>query len=498
MPDICIIYSKEDKPRVEKFGKSLKSYGWDVWWFKYTEQGNWESHVRNEIKASKCVIPVWTKTSVDTEKIVMNEAKYAKEINRPLYPVKFDDVELPIQFNLENTTDLIGWDGEKDALKDLISKLRSILSSPSWNGKRPYQFNFDGIKVALPCFVRSVSSYETQLAPDIALKSIDLLGATDPILVSAYDVYLPDNATAEEIKKNNKIVKLLNKLKNKGCLILMDSGKYEASRKGELELNDKEIEYGLTQKVNEDYLWTEERFNTTLDYTFYNYAFCFDDIYPPKSVKETVVDTINRVSNKKSNKIIPIVHAPIIKSKGARSIEILIKVIYELANKLRPPMIATPERELGEGIIERARTVANIRDKFNELDFYQPLHILGTGNPISIAILAAAGADLFDGLEWCRTTVDRETATLHHHQHMDFFAIQTINNSLSTYVKELIRSEGATINFKRAVHNLDFMSEWMTSLQDDMKKGEIVDTLNIYLPQGAIKLLRENIPGIFK
>ena len=82
MPDISIIYSKEDKSRIEKLGASLFSHGWDVWWFKYTEQGNWESHVRNKIKASKCVIPVWTKISIDPEKTVMNEAKYAKGLIR--------------------------------------------------------------------------------------------------------------------------------------------------------------------------------------------------------------------------------------------------------------------------------------------------------------------------------------------------------------------------------------------------------------------------------
>jgi hypothetical protein len=36
------------------------------------------------------------------------------------------------------------------------------------------------------------------------------------------------------------------------------------------------------------------------------------------------------------------------------------------------------------------------------------------GNPWSIAVLTAAGADSFDGLEWCRVTVDRRTAQLHH------------------------------------------------------------------------------------
>jgi hypothetical protein len=68
--------------------------------------------------------------------------------------------------------------------------------------------------------------------------------------------------------------------------------------------------------------------------------------------------------------------------------------------------------------------VRRIRDELDKLPFYQPLHILGTGNPWSIAVLAAAGADSFDGLEWCRVAVDRDTGRLNHFQHFDFFAYQ--------------------------------------------------------------------------
>ena len=65
-----------------------------------------------------------------------------------------------------------------------------------------------------------------------------------------------------------------------------------------------------------------------------------------------------------------------------------------------------------------------IREALNELYFYQPVHVLGTGNPASIALLAAAGADTFDGLEWSRYVADGETKNLHHFQHYDLFKWQ--------------------------------------------------------------------------
>jgi len=91
------------------------------------------------------------------------------------------------------------------------------------------------------------------------------------------------------------------------------------------------------------------------------------------------------------------------------------------ASRKVSPFIAVPERELGEGICKKADTVIKIREKLNTIGRYQPIHILGTGNPLSILILAAAGADLFDGLEWCRTVADRDTGFLFHHQQFEFF-----------------------------------------------------------------------------
>ena len=80
--------------------------------------------------------------------------------------------------------------------------------------------------------------------------------------------------------------------------------------------------------------------------------------------------------------------------------------IERVAKELDCNVIAVPERELGDGILERSKSVRRIRRVLDNTGRYRLIHILGTGNPYSILLLAAAGADLFDGLEWCRTVAD--------------------------------------------------------------------------------------------
>ena len=62
----------------------------------------------------------------------------------------------------------------------------------------------------------------------------------------------------------------------------------------------------------------------------------------------------------------------------------------------------------------RAKTIIKIRKTLAPKKQYYPLHLLGTGNPLSILIYSICGADSFDGLEWCQTTVDYNTGLLYH------------------------------------------------------------------------------------
>jgi hypothetical protein len=96
-----------------------------------------------------------------------------------------------------------------------------------------------------------------------------------------------------------------------------------------------------------------------------------------------------------------------------------------------------------------------IRETLNETGRYYPVHIVGTGNPLSILIYATCGADSFDGLDWCQTVGDHATGRLYHSLQLDFFAHQTPYGS-----------EAKLPYLPRALaHNLMFYQGWMEKIR---------------------------------
>jgi queuine/archaeosine tRNA-ribosyltransferase len=140
-------------------------------------------------------------------------------------------------------------------------------------------------------------------------------------------------------------------------------------------------------------------------------------------------------------------------------------------------MLAVPERRLGDGVLERAPAVKAIRSSLNELGRYVILHLLGTGNPISIALYSAMGADSFDGLEWCQTVVDHESGLLYHLSQADFFAGQTAwgdDQKLSFQARTL-------------AHNLEFFSDWMRRMRDAVSQDRLAEFCRSNLPLRAYR-----------
>lgn len=172
-------------------------------------------------------------------------------------------------------------------------------------------------------------------------------------------------------------------------------------------------------------------------------------------------------------------------------------IVCAISEKLRPPLIAIPERELGEGLIARAITVKLIREELNKLPYYQPLHILGTGNPWSLALLSAAGADTFDGLEWCRMAVDRSKNRLHHFQHYDLFAYQT-ELADSTIAREAYIDPKVDFAGKVAFHNLDYFCEFANKLREDISINNMEAFLIRITDASTTDQIKKQIPGIFK
>lgn len=495
MPDICIFYSEPDKKIVEALSLIFEGLGWSVWWDKDIKSGRWPPIIDKNIIAAKCVIPIWNRKATRDNSITFTEAERSRKLNKPMITLISDDVEPPFPFTAEHiVANVHDWDYCKDAdcIATIVESVESVIgiAPKKWNGERPTMVNLLGKQVKLPCFVKSLSSHETQLDPEAGLTVLSLFPEVDALLVSAYDMYLTSNpgTSEDEVNEyNNKLEKqqfMVNKLKEldgRNAFILLDSGNYEKDRK-----NDEK--------------WTPDKFNTVLKSVPYTYAFCFDNLYPDRDPVVNAKSVIENISGEFKDVLIPILHAPQ-NEYGVRSHELLPDIFFEYASRMESSFIAVPERELGEGISNKAATVVKIRERLNNLERYQPIHILGTGNPLSILILAAAGADLFDGLEWCRTVADRETGFLFHHQQFDFFKNQSTELARYGIVRDAMKDKGTNLNFKMGLHNLDFFYNWMEELQDNIHANNVSEMLKyraMFSSRDFIDELKNLMPGLFK
>ncbi len=299
----------------------------------------------------------------------------------------------------------------------------------------------------LPCFFPSVSSVKTNLLP---IDYVELLvGAHYPLfLVSAYDIaYCTED-------QRLRLDTALTQGKERGVVILMDSGNYESFWK-------------------DDKGWQPERFHEIAGSDHHHLCFCYDNQQPPntsESIAEDVVARVIRDQEHACGTVAPIIHG---------DTALLPDAALRTAEQLYPLLLAVPERKLGDGIVERTRTVRKIREALNTLGVYCPIHLLGTGNPLSIIAYSLAGADSFDGLEWCQTVVDHETGRLLHFQQWDLIRHQTEWGQCSglPYIQTVL------------MHNLSFYRKFMASLYEAIHFGDVESFIQKYATNEQADLL---------
>lgn len=304
---------------------------------------------------------------------------------------------------------------------------------------RQYELLLAGTSISLPCFFPSMSSVKANLFTVDYLELIDAI-AHPLFLISAYDVF---NAAEEH---QQRMAAIMRRAKDRNTVVFLDSGKYEGFWKG-------------------DRAWTVDRFHTVCQAYDHHLCFCFDNQSPPntwETISEDVMASVLRDQEKAKGTVVPIVHGPW---------QLLSRAAQMVADKLCPVLLAVPERALGDGITNRARTVREMRKALDSLGFYCPLHLLGTGNPLSILIYTLAGADSFDGLEWCHAAVDHSTGLLYHFHQWDLLSNQT----------EWGRT--ADLPYIQAVllHNLSFYRYFMRTLHSALIDGAAEGLLRAYL-----------------
>ncbi|MEG3639253.1 toll/interleukin-1 receptor domain-containing protein [Magnetococcus sp. PR-3] len=471
MADICIFYAKEDRGFVEKLDTILSRH-WTVWWDRKNQEANWRQAVDRELQDAKCVIPIWS-VATQHHETVPDEAKLARQLDVPLIPIRTVDCLPPLGFGSTSYEDVFNWGGEEEhsGIQTLIRLISKVTAVSNKQTRAASPLDVDNKRISFPTFFFSVSSHETPLQPDKALEVLRLYKAKT-ILVSAYDL---------QAKRRLAMKNTIEQCQENGSIVLLDSGNYEAHR-----TNDRD--------------WSPDHLHRVFEDTPHDFAFCFDNVSPPESEEAIVEDVLNAVrrdQNATDKPVFPIVHVPKDKNGNHRA-DLFLKVLPKLVRALRTPpaIVALPERELGDGILNRAKMVHAIRRELDTFGISTRLHMLGTGNPLSLAILTAAGADSFDGLEWCRVVADHETGRLFHFQQADLFRFQS-QMAKSEITRLAMTEDGINFEAKALFHNLAFFDEWVGRVLDRKEKARLPTLLANSLPRGAIEELENQLPEVF-
>ena len=115
MNDVSSRHSSKDRPQVRPIVDALFESGFSVFWDQQVPLGtDWDSHIRANLAAAKCVIVVWTVNSIASDN-VRHEAMLAKQQNK-LIPILLGvrPEDLPMGFYTIQTVDLATWTGKAD------------------------------------------------------------------------------------------------------------------------------------------------------------------------------------------------------------------------------------------------------------------------------------------------------------------------------------------------------------------------------------------------
>jgi len=474
-----VIYVSEDELVVEKLIDLLRRH-WSVWWARDIAHGDWERAVREAIKRSSAVLPVLSPSAtVERTTVIKDEMAFAKRNGKPILPFLIDHAEVPLGFGGLDRTEAYGWAGEEghSGYRQLKSKIAATIGGGRRDDgslDRPSQVIIRNKTLVLPAFVFSLSSHETQVTPREGASLLEFL-EPEAMLISGYDAW-------KYYQRDKAFRAIANRISDSRTVLFLDSGNYEAYRR-----NDQ-----FAPKNNPGG-WRRQHFWKLAGSLAPDVAFSFDAINPkggPKQIVDSVVNRFRadeRALRERDFLLCPIVHLAVEFEEEVA--DYAAQVVSSVAAALNPLLIAIPERELGDGLLQRVKTVRTIRRSLDKLDRYYPLHLLGTGNPLSMVALASAGADLFDGLEWCRTVADYDSGYLFHFQHFDCFREARLNRIQDQKVRSVVEDPKASYASQTLSYNVDYFRDMARTMQNLIRAGQSRLLLNM-VPNVGTDLFR--------
>lgn len=133
MSDIFISYARPDRSRAQILARALEHRGWSVWWDPDIRiGGKFDEVIKKELDAAKCVIVLWSSSSITSE-WVKDEATEAVK-RGVLVPALIENVEIPFGFGLRRIQAawLVDWHGSLDQAEfvRLLNDLSARIEAP--------------------------------------------------------------------------------------------------------------------------------------------------------------------------------------------------------------------------------------------------------------------------------------------------------------------------------------------------------------------------------
>jgi len=113
MASIFLSYSRADRPKAQVVAEALTAEGFSVWWDKVLRAGQtYDEVTEGMLRDADVVVVLWSTVSVKS-KWVRAEATLGQRTS-VLIPAMIEEAERPIMFELTQSADLVGWDGDRN------------------------------------------------------------------------------------------------------------------------------------------------------------------------------------------------------------------------------------------------------------------------------------------------------------------------------------------------------------------------------------------------
>ncbi|MDG6998194.1 MAG: hypothetical protein JRN15_03670 [Nitrososphaerota archaeon] len=303
--------------------------------------------------------------------------------------------------------------------------------------------------LSTPTYFPAISGCGTKFTVEFLFNTI-LRSSFPRVLVSAYDF-----STMEPKNLNKHIGEISNSYRN-GVFVFLDSGLFES-----FWANDKTWSFNLYKK-----------FVKKVDSDFYSSFDHLPDHTKPNS--DFLSTTLARISDSMSvvpaSYCLPIIHG----SKPTDVIRNAVQVTKRFQKETS--IIAVPERDCGATLSERARTILKLSKSIRKKDDSKALHILGCGNPVSIALYTYCGADSFDSLDWCSLALERNELKL-----ADLSQLEMFNCNCAACAKDIKNPIHRVL-----LHNLLFYQDFGLKLQEMIRHNTLKDFIQAFVGQSVM------------